>query len=119
VFINLLWGIGLGFGLALILMLRRLLRADLEVVERDGNLHATLRGHLSFLAVPAITHALGELPQQRTVVLELRVDQLDHAAVEAIHDWRVGYERAGGHVLGTAVEQRWEELTHDAAPRNA
>ncbi len=119
VFINLLWGIGLGFGLALILMLRRLLRADLEVVERDGNLHATLRGHLSFLAVPAITHALGALPQRRTVVLELHVDQLDHAAVEAIHDWRAGYERAGGHVLGTAVEQRWEELTHDAAPRNA
>jgi carbonic anhydrase len=119
VFINLLWGIGLGFALALVLMLRRLVRAELEVREREGVLHATLRGHLTFLAVPAITHALDALAPQRTVHLELEVDALDHAAVEAIHDWRVSYERGGGKVTGRTIEERWRELTHDAAGARA
>jgi len=119
VFINLLWGIGLGFALALVLMLRRLVRADVDILEREGALYATLRGHLTFLAVPAITHALGKLAARRTVHLELEVDALDHAAVEAIHDWRVGYERAGGRVVGRTIEERWRQLTQDATATKA
>ena len=65
--------------------------------------------------MPAITHALDALAAQRTVHLELEVDALDHAAVEAIHDWRVSYERGGGKITGRTIEERWRELTRDRA----
>ncbi len=110
VFINLLWGIGIGVGIALLMLLRTLMRVELQVVERDGELHATLRGALTFLVVPVVTRELALLAPARTVRLSVDARQIDHAAIEAIRDWRIGYEAAGGRVVKQPLDELWREL---------
>jgi carbonic anhydrase len=110
VFINLLWGIGIGVALALLMLLRRLMRVELQVVELDGELHATLRGALTFLVVPVIARELALIAPAKTVRLRVDAHQIDHAAIEAIRDWRVGYEAAGGKVVKQPLDELWREL---------
>lgn len=111
VFINLLWGIALGFGLAIAMLLRSMTRVKLDVEDRGETVKATLSGNLSFLAVPSISAELAELPAGRTVHFDIDAEEIDHAAVEAIRDWRLGYERAGGRVVKRPLEELWNELT--------
>jgi len=115
VFINLLWGIGIGLALALALFLRRTAVVDIEVEPRGEELHVTMRGNLSFLAVPSVVSKLRSLPASRTVHLKFDVDQIDHAAIEAIRGWRVGYQSAGGKVVKEPLDVLWRELL----PRSA
>lgn len=115
VFINLLWGIGIGFGLALVLLLRRTAQVEFTVETRGEEVHARLKGCLSFLAVPSVVAQLRALPPGRTVHLRLEVDQLDHAAIEAIRGWRTGYQNAGGKVVKQSLDVLWRELRPRAA----
>ncbi|MBX3462907.1 MAG: SulP family inorganic anion transporter [Planctomycetes bacterium] len=112
VFWNLLWGIGIGFALALLLLLRRTSRVELATTDHaNGTLEVRVGGHLSFLAVPALVAQLGELPPRRTVHLHFEVDGLDHAAIEAVRSWRSGYEKAGGKVVKASLDRLWRELS--------
>lgn len=121
VFINLLWGIGLGFGLALVMLLRR--TTVVELVQKElgeGKLEVTLRGSLHFLAVPALTTRLRAIPAGQEVHLRFDVSALDHAAVEAVRAWRVGYQSSGGTVVKEPLDALWRELLPRApavAPR--
>ncbi len=117
VFINLLWGIGIGVALAVTLLLRRLSRLDCEVEERGEELRVTLRGALTFLTVPAITSRLAALPPRRKVRLQLEISELDHAAIESIRGWRVGYENGGGKVEKESLEDLWSAMSSARAPR--
>ncbi|MBL8735330.1 MAG: SulP family inorganic anion transporter, partial [Planctomycetes bacterium] len=111
VFWNLLWGIGLGFGLAIVLLLKRVGTVDIvSTPQEDGHVDVRVRGNLSFLAVPALVARLRELPPKRTVVMHFEVDSIDHAAIEAIRNWRLGYEKAGGKVVKAALDALWREL---------
>lgn len=111
VFINLLWGIGLGFGLALVMLLRRTTVVEIETKERDGNqLEVTIKGSLHFLAVPALTTRMRGIPSGREVHLRFSVTALDHAAVEAIRAWRLGYQSSGGTVVKEPLDALWREL---------
>lgn len=112
VFINLLWGIGIGLALALIVLLRKMAVVDIEQRPGadDNTLIVTLSGNLSFLSVPALSLELSRLPPGKNIDLAFNLRALDHAAVEAIHAWRVGYEAAGGHVQKEAVDQVWRSL---------
>lgn len=110
VFINLLWGIGIGVALALTLLLRSLSRLDFRTEEREGELLVTLRGALTFLTVPSIAARLSSVPAGRRVRLHLEIQQLDHAAVEAIRAWRDGYEASGGVVVKQPLDELWREM---------
>ncbi|MDC0707841.1 SulP family inorganic anion transporter [Stigmatella sp. ncwal1] len=110
VFINLLWGIGIGFALALVLLLRRTAKVNLATETRGEEIHVTLQGHLSFLSVPAVMSRLRALPAAKTVHMRFEVDQIDHAAIEAIRAWRVGYQNAGGKVIKEPLDVLWREL---------
>ncbi|MEN9799353.1 MAG: hypothetical protein RL653_3049 [Pseudomonadota bacterium] len=110
VFINLLWGIGIGFGFALLRLLRSSTDAQLEVREEGESVQAIIRGRLTFLSVPALTQKLREIAPQRTVQVRFELEQLDHAAVEAIRGWCTGYENAGGRVEKESLEQLWRSL---------
>lgn len=111
VFINLLWGIGIGFALALFFQLRPLTTLEVELKTKGDELDVTLGGRLSFLAVPALTDWLRRVPEGKTVHLHFRFTQIDQAAIEAIRAWAEPYERAGGRIVKAPLEDAWRELT--------
>jgi carbonic anhydrase len=111
VFWNLLWGIGLGFALALVLLLRRVSHIELDTQEAtDGNLDGVIRGHLSFLAVPALMTRLQAIPPRRKIRLRFQLEGLDHAGIEAVRGWRKGYEKEGGTVEKASLDDLWHQL---------
>ena len=112
--INLLWGIGLGFLVALVLLLKRNSSLEVTTRERGADLEVWVRGTLNFLAVPTLVARLGELPPQRTLYLQFDLQGLDHAAIEALRAWRAGYERGGGVVIKHSLDTLWRELVGKA-----
>ncbi len=50
---------------------------------------------------PRVTRALQEIPAGCGVDLDLNVDFMDHAAFDAIHQWRLAHERQGGGSTST------------------
>lgn len=109
--INLLAGIGIGVGLAVIQLIRRLTRVKLTMEMRDKRVHVLITGSLTFVGVPKLTAFLAELPPKSQVDVDLNVDILDHAAFEALHGWRITYERGGGTVDMDQLHEAW---TRDA-----
>lgn len=107
VFLGLLEGVFIGFGLAMIVSLRRLTKLTVTTEERDDRVHITVHGSLTFLGVPRLAHVLRTVPEGARVDLDLHVDFMDHAAFEAIHAWRVDHERTGGSVDIDEVHEKW------------
>lgn len=111
VFWNLLWGIAIGFGLAIALLLKRISSIDVTSSEKDnGEVEVCVRGNLSFLSVPSLVARLRELPPKRTLQVRFEIEGLDHAAVEAVRSWRVGYEKSGGKVVKAPLDELWREM---------
>lgn len=117
VFLNLLYGVGLGVGLAVVLLLRRLANVRVTVEERGGRSHVRIEGSMSFLAVPQLTAALGRVPSGRDVDVDLMVDFMDHAAFEALHSWRVSQEKTGGRVDIDELHEAWYESAESGQPK--
>ncbi|MGZ3771414.1 MAG: SulP family inorganic anion transporter [Bdellovibrio sp.] len=112
VFINLLWGIGIGFALATVMLIQRMVRFHFQTEKaQDGNKYKVqIRGNLTFLAVPKLLKQLNALPKKSEIYLALEVDHLDHAVIEAIHDWKQGYEKDGGRVIKNSIVDLWKDL---------
>ncbi|GAB3746922.1 SulP family inorganic anion transporter [Nocardiopsis nanhaiensis] len=107
VFLGLLEGVFIGFALAMIVSLRRLTKLTVVTEERNGRVHVTVHGSLTFLGVPRLAHVLRTIPAGAKVDLDLYVDFMDHAAFEAIHAWRMDHERTGGSVDIDEVHENW------------
>ncbi|MGZ3742421.1 MAG: SulP family inorganic anion transporter [Pseudobdellovibrionaceae bacterium] len=112
VFVNLLWGIGIGFGLATVLMIVKMVKFQFESeVDSDKKLiRVNMRGNLTFLAVPKLLKHLNALPKKHEVFMSLNVDHLDHSVIEAMHDWRQSYELDGGQVTKASLADLWKDL---------
>lgn len=91
-------GVLLGLVLALVRVLYRLARATVTATETDGLWTVRIRGALVFLGVASLVRTLRTIPTGAAVRVELTVDHLDHAASEAIEDWRRGHIARGGSV---------------------
>ncbi|TDW94465.1 carbonic anhydrase [Kribbella pratensis] len=91
-------GVLLGLVLALARVLYRLARATVTATEADGVWTVRIRGSLVFLGVASLVRTLRSIPQGATVRIDLTVNHLDHAASEAIEDWRRGHVARGGSV---------------------
>ncbi len=91
-------GVLLGLVLALARVLYRLARATVTATEADGVWTVRIRGALVFLGVSSLVRTLRSIPPGATVRVDLTVDHLDHAASEAIEDWRRGHIARGGSV---------------------
>ncbi|WP_350277409.1 SulP family inorganic anion transporter [Kribbella sp. HUAS MG21] len=91
-------GVLLGLVLALLRVLYRLARATVTATEVDGVWVVRIRGALVFLGVASLVRTLRSIPAGAAVRVELTVDHLDHAAQEAIEDWRRGHVARGGSV---------------------
>lgn len=108
--INLLAGIALGFLWTAVRLLRRRSRVTIEVEDREGHHHVIVKGAFTFLGVPTVTAVLSRIPPGRHVDIDLRVEMMDHAAFEALHVWREGHERQGGHVDIDQSHEHWSAV---------
>jgi carbonic anhydrase len=91
-------GVLAGLVLALGRVLYRLARATVTATEQDGVWTVRIQGTLVFLGVGSLIRTLRTIPAGAQVRMELRVNHLDHAAYEAIEDWRRGHIARGGSV---------------------
>ncbi|WP_327710368.1 SulP family inorganic anion transporter [Streptomyces sp. NBC_00464] len=94
-------GVAIGIAVAVAVALHRLARTRITVSDRDGKHLVIVRGQLTFLAVPRLSRALGQLPHDADVVVELDGFFMDHAAYELIHDWSNAHAAHGGRVAFT------------------
>ncbi|MEJ2871651.1 bifunctional SulP family inorganic anion transporter/carbonic anhydrase [Actinomycetospora sp. OC33-EN08] len=101
VFIDLLTGVLIGLGLALLMVLRRVVWASIEVQEprsEGGTWHVVVEGALCFLSVPRLSRRLAQIPEGADVVVDLVTDYLDHAAYDHLSEWEERHRLAGGTV---------------------
>ncbi|WP_083884149.1 SulP family inorganic anion transporter [Nocardia higoensis] len=100
VLLNLLEGVILGLLLAFALLLWRVVRVAIvaEPIPQSQRWRVRVDGSCTFLALPRLFGELAKVPADADVTVELTVDFLDHAAVEALQDWVRRQEDSGGSV---------------------
>ena len=99
VFLNLLEGVLIGLALSIALTVWRVVRTRIiaEAVDDDTWL-ISIEGSCSFLSLPRLTAVLASIPAGTHATLTLSVDFIDHAAHQAIDDWRRQHHAEGGTV---------------------
>jgi carbonic anhydrase len=100
-------GVGVGAAVAALTALLRLAGCTVHTEERDDTYRVTVRGALTFLAVPRLGQALARAGRGRAVRLELDTAFVDHAAYEAISVWRTGHISSGGTAVIDDVHGGW------------
>ncbi|MEV7089418.1 SulP family inorganic anion transporter [Streptomyces sp. NPDC093085] len=96
VFTGVLEGVAIGIAVAVAVALHRLTRTRITAEVRDGVHRVCARGQLTFLAVPRLSRMLHQVPQDARCVVELDGSFMDHAAYEALYDWRTAHIAQGG-----------------------
>ncbi|MFF7675743.1 SulP family inorganic anion transporter [Actinacidiphila glaucinigra] len=94
--LGVLEGVMTGIAVAVFLSLRRLTHTRITVTEEDGVHQVHVRGQLTFLAVPRLTRALAEVPDEASAVITLDGSFMDHAAYESLQHWCNGHRARGG-----------------------
>ena len=115
--LNLLAGVAIGIGLAILMTLRRLAKTRVTVEARADRWHVRCEGTLTFASVPNLSGQLARIPAGTSVDIDLAVDFLDHAAFEAIHGWRRNHEKTGGTVDIDETHEEWYSAAERGAPR--
>ncbi|TCO56568.1 SulP family inorganic anion transporter [Actinocrispum wychmicini] len=95
---GLLEGVAIGLAVAMVRALYRLTHTTVHVKQWPDGWRVDVGGSLVFLGVGKLVRALRQIPPGEQVSLRLHIDFMDHAAFEAIDDWRAGYENRGGLV---------------------
>ena len=116
-FVNLLAGVGMGIALAILLLLKRLSHTEITVESKEERWHVYIGGSLSFISVPQLSSKLGRIPNGARVDVDIRADFMDHAAFEAIHNWRVTYEKLGGSIDIDEIHEDWYESAKSGSPK--
>lgn len=101
VLFGVLEGVAIGIAVAVAVALHRLARTRITVTDQNGQHLVVVRGQLTFLAVPRLSRALGQLPRGGDAVVELDGFFMDHAAYEAIQHWSDAQTAQGGRVVFT------------------
>ncbi|MFC7218117.1 SulP family inorganic anion transporter [Streptomyces polyrhachis] len=96
VLLGVLEGVALGIAVAVAVALHRVARTRVAVTENGGVHRVCVRGQLTFLAVPRLSRALAQVPPGAAAVVELTGSFMDHAAYEALQEWRAGHLARGG-----------------------
>ncbi|MGW2178494.1 SulP family inorganic anion transporter [Streptomyces sp. NPDC001732] len=94
-------GVAIGIAVAVAVALHRLGRTRITVTDQGRRHLVVVQGQLTFLAVPRLSRALGQLPQGGDAVVELDGFFMDHAAYETIQDWSNAQTAHGGRVVFT------------------
>ncbi|MFI6345252.1 bifunctional SulP family inorganic anion transporter/carbonic anhydrase [Streptomyces sp. NPDC050560] len=94
-----LTGVALGIAAAVAMALHRLAHTRITHESgHDGGHRVRVLGQLTFLAVPRLSRTLHLVPPRGHTVVELDGSFMDHAAYEALQDWRTGHLAQGGSV---------------------
>jgi len=105
--IDLIAGVGLGLGLSIFMVLRRMATADFKVTSREGVHQVLLTGSLTFMNVPKLVNALSAIPPRERVDLVIHTDFMDHSAFEALNTWERSYLEAGGELRILESHEEW------------
>lgn len=99
VFLNLLEGVLIGLALSIALTVWRVVRTRILAEPADGSTwRVVIEGSCSFLSLPRLMGVLASVPAGTKATVELSVDFIDHAAHQAIDDWRRQHCAGGGTV---------------------
>lgn len=115
--VNLLAGVGIGLGLSVFFLLRRLSNTSVKMEQREGKWHVQIGGTLTFASVPRLNAELSKIPAGHPVDIDLAVDFIDHAAFEALHGWRENHEKTGAHVDIDETHEEWYKPAKAGTPR--
>ncbi|MFI1967216.1 SulP family inorganic anion transporter [Streptomyces pathocidini] len=95
-------GVAVGIAVAVAVALHRLAHTRVSVEQEPEGVHRVrVRGQLTFLAVPRLSRALGQVPDQAHAIVELHGSFMDHAAYESLQHWRDAHLAHGGTVTIT------------------
>lgn len=118
--VDLLTGVLVGLGLALIEILPRLRRRRLVVrqhVTGEGAIDMRLAGAATFLQLPKLERELASVPEGSTVTLRTgRLSYIDHTTSEMIGDWAERQAKNGTTVLLHRLAARHEQRLAAALP---
>ncbi|WP_082929840.1 bifunctional SulP family inorganic anion transporter/carbonic anhydrase [Mycobacterium sp. 1164966.3] len=121
IFLNLLEGVAIGLGVAIFMLLTRLVRAPIEARpygdKESKNWRIDIDGTLSFLLLPRLTTVLSTVPPGSHVRLTLNADYIDEAVSEAISDWRLAHEATGGAVVIVETSPATLHHAHTSRPK--
>ncbi|MCA6092239.1 transporter [Streptomyces sp. SCA3-4] len=98
VLLGVLQGVAVGVAVAALLSLRRLTHTRITVTEEQVCHRVRVNGQLTFLAVPRLSRALAQVPDEANAVVELGGSFMDHAAYDALHSWSAAHRARGGWV---------------------
>lgn len=115
VFVNLLAGVLTGLGLAVVLVLWRVVRARIHAEPLGGpdgqRWRVVIDGSCSFLSLPRLSKVLASVPPASAVTVELDVDFLDHPVHDTLDAWRLRHVGNGGTV---EIEESGTARLHEA-----
>ncbi|WNG84198.1 bifunctional SulP family inorganic anion transporter/carbonic anhydrase [Mycobacterium sp. ITM-2016-00316] len=125
VFLNLLEGVLIGLVLAIALAAWRIVRVSIvaeDLTSRIGaggppRWHVAITGSCSFLALPRLNSVLSDIPHDAQVFIDLNVDYLDHAALDALQEWITQHRDHGAEVTVTETGTARMEFAHSQPPR--
>ncbi|MCT2589906.1 transporter [Streptomyces sp. N2-109] len=98
VLLGVLEGVAVGVAFAVVLALHRLTRTRITTDVVEGVHRVRVGGQLTFLAVPRLSRALGQVPEGVSAAVELDGSFMDHAAFETLQEWAAAHEARGGSV---------------------
>ncbi|MEU7133086.1 SulP family inorganic anion transporter [Streptomyces sp. NPDC046261] len=98
VLLGVLQGVAVGVAVAALLSLHRLTHTRITVTEEQACHRVRVNGQLTFLAVPRLSRALAQVPDEANAVVELGGSFMDHAAYDALHSWSNAHRARGGWV---------------------
>ena len=113
--INLLAGIGLGLGAAILRLLWQLGQVRVETRAANGVHQVCISGALTFVGVPKLSTALARIPSGSTVEVDVAVNTLDHSGFEALESWADTHRKTGGTVTMEPLEDIWTRRSARAA----
>lgn len=107
VFDDLLHGVLVGLGLAMLRLVYNLSHLEVRSDDNGRDIDLHLEGAATFVSLPRLASALEGLPTRRRVRVHLnRLHLVDHACVELLTNFDRLYTNGGGE-----LEVEWNELT--------
>ncbi|RKH52159.1 SulP family inorganic anion transporter [Corallococcus llansteffanensis] len=113
--INLLAGIGLGLGAAILRLLWQLGQVRVERQVANDVHQVCISGALTFVGVPKLSTALAQIPSGSKVEVDVAVNTLDHSGFEALESWADTHRKTGGIVVMEPLEDVWRRRDARAA----